>query len=164
MGYVYIIAAKNTDLHKIGITSRPPKTRLSELQTSCPHELILGPSFEMESPQKAEGIIHDLLSDYRTTGEWFELPDRKVMFACKKIKELKERQHLFQISQYLQAISELKYGVSAVAYSIIFRFITMAEPCQIVKSLIKSNVLEDSTRRKLQAKLQNSAEPVESPF
>jgi hypothetical protein len=118
MGYVYIIAAKNTDLHKIGVTSRPPKTRLSELQTSCPHELILGPSFEMQNPQKAEEIIHDLLSEYQTTGEWFELPEQKVMFACRKLRELKERQHLLQISQHLQAISELKYGISAIAYSI----------------------------------------------
>jgi len=164
MGYVYIIAAKNTDLHKIGITSRPPKTRLSELQTSCPHELMLGASFEMENPQKAEEIMHDLFSDYQTTGEWFELPSSEEFRVYEKLRELKERQHLLEISQHLQAISELKYGVSAVAYSIIFRFITMAEPCQIIKSLIKSNVLEDSTRRKLQAKLQNSAEPVESPF
>jgi hypothetical protein len=76
---IYVFRVINQDLYKIGYTSRQNvKDRLATIQTGCPY--ILGiyssvkisnsPTIDVEMEQR----LHNVLSHYRVSGEWFELP------------------------------------------------------------------------------------------
>ena len=61
---------------KVGI-SRNVDKRLSSLRTSSPQKLHLVAEFFLPSRQLAvlaEGAFHEVMGNYRTNGEWFDIP------------------------------------------------------------------------------------------
>jgi hypothetical protein len=66
--YSYFIGALGTDCVKIGKTTRSVKYRLSALQTSCPHKLVV-----LATTPLKEKTLHHKFRRYRTkNGEWFK--------------------------------------------------------------------------------------------
>lgn len=73
LSFIYVIEGEGGK-HKIGISSDPIR-RISELQTGSPVALKF--SFIAVSSHPAaeiESIVHNLLMNYRTSGEWFAVP------------------------------------------------------------------------------------------
>lgn len=71
---IYIIRMAGSDLYKIGKTDDDnPERRMKELQQGNPYPLKVVAFFE--GGQKEEFQMHDHLSDYRVSGEWFKLTD-----------------------------------------------------------------------------------------
>lgn len=78
-GFVYLICAKGTSRYKIGITTRTPEKRLSELNRSqSPYPLVLVDSIYAENATAAEQTLHARFKHYRRHGEWFEFSPRRV--------------------------------------------------------------------------------------
>lgn len=80
-GFVYIIHAIGTSRIKIGHSVEPEK-RLKELQTGSPYKLRLIESWP--GTKADERRAHTCLSQYRQTGEWFDVPP----FIRLRIREL----------------------------------------------------------------------------
>lgn len=91
-GYIYIIHAIGTEYYKIGLTRNHIEHRLRQLQTGCPHRLEAVYSNKVDDVEGVEAYIHDVLSNYRTVGEWFELPSLStaIMAANKALSEYTE--------------------------------------------------------------------------
>jgi hypothetical protein len=70
-GYVYLIRQGETDLYKIGSTSKEPEKRLLELQCGNPERLFLIQVYRTDFPQKIENLMHIALSKNRVRNEWF---------------------------------------------------------------------------------------------
>lgn len=70
-GFVYVIHATGTNRIKIGY-SASPKDRLTQLQTGSPVPLQLLASWP--GSVERERRVHRYLSQFRQTGEWFEVP------------------------------------------------------------------------------------------
>lgn len=70
-GFVYLISAKGSGLHKIGYATDVEK-RLSSLQTGSGGKLALEKSWP--GTRADEKALHDLLKPYRINGEWFRFP------------------------------------------------------------------------------------------
>lgn len=62
------------------------RTRLSGLQSGCPHELTLIATLKRKNAMIAEKQIHEYLKEYRTRGEWFLLSVEQVKTLIKKYK------------------------------------------------------------------------------
>lgn len=83
-GYVYVMHMWHHDanqhddrmMHKIG-RSRDPKKRLKEIQKSSvvmPYSISLHHTYFSPDMAKAEKLLHTMLRQFRTSGEWFNLP------------------------------------------------------------------------------------------
>ena len=92
---IYLINIQGTDYYKIG-SAKNPKKRLKQLQTACPHCLILTSVYITDIPNTLEGTLHRIMSPKKATvdekllGEWFELDNFDVkdfLKGCKKIEE-----------------------------------------------------------------------------
>lgn len=70
IGKIYIIKAIGTNRIKIGFSDDPEK-RIKQLATGSPYPLQLLKVFE--GTQQQERRIHARFTEYRVTGEWFEL-------------------------------------------------------------------------------------------
>ena len=72
--YIYIIGSEKPP-YKIGI-SKDPEKRLRNIQTGHPHRLRILELRETDSKKTKllESVIHKHLSNYRMTGEWFDIP------------------------------------------------------------------------------------------
>lgn len=70
---VYAFRAGNTNRYKIG-RAQNVETRRKQLQTGCPDELELVGTIEGDAA-RIETDLHQMFSEYRTTGEWFEFED-----------------------------------------------------------------------------------------
>lgn len=69
-GTLYLIEAEDAGAIKVGFTSLPVEKRLRDLQTGCPHNLILlATTPGLKSTERA---IHAELEPYRVRGEWFD--------------------------------------------------------------------------------------------
>lgn len=74
---IYFALASGTDLVKIGFTSGDPLKRLGELQTGCPHKLVLlGTSW---GDEQKEASLHAEFKDVRVSGEWFRLTTKTLI-------------------------------------------------------------------------------------
>jgi len=73
IGSVYFIACDNRFV-KIGF-ARNVVERLAELQTGCPFKLRIIGELPGVAPSM-ESVFHEVLSQLRFRGEWFELTDR----------------------------------------------------------------------------------------
>ncbi|MEM8675027.1 MAG: GIY-YIG nuclease family protein [Cyanobacteria bacterium P01_G01_bin.67] len=73
-GFIYFIYDFLTKKTKIGKTSKHPAYRLKELQTGNGTKLELLHFYESDQMSKEESNLHDKYAQYRTIGEWFELP------------------------------------------------------------------------------------------
>jgi hypothetical protein len=67
---IYFSQAEGTDLVKIGFTAGEPLKRLRELQTGCPHRLVLLAA--VEGGEQDEGNWHKEFATDRVNGEWFK--------------------------------------------------------------------------------------------
>ncbi len=69
---VYFVKAEGTNLWKVGFCRSESglKHRISELQTGCPHKLILVAVLRHKT-QQFETKIHRLMNRHRLVGEWF---------------------------------------------------------------------------------------------
>lgn len=67
---VYVVRAKGTDLYKVGYTSGSAKERIASMQTGCPYDLEV--VCELDGGRKAEQALHAVLTDFRSSGEWFD--------------------------------------------------------------------------------------------
>ena len=73
-GFIYFIYDFQTKKTKIGKTSKHPAYRLKELQTGNSTKLELLHFYESTQISEEESILHNRYKQYRTIGEWFELP------------------------------------------------------------------------------------------
>lgn len=73
-GFIYFIYDFQTKKTKIGKTSKHPAYRLKELQTGNGTKLKLLHFHESDQMSEEESNLHNRYAQYRSTGEWFELP------------------------------------------------------------------------------------------
>lgn len=73
-GFIYFIYDFQTKKTKIGKTSKHPAYRLKELQTGNGTKLELLHFYESDRMSEEESNLHNKYAQYRTIGEWFELP------------------------------------------------------------------------------------------
>jgi Putative antitoxin of bacterial toxin-antitoxin system, YdaS/YdaT/Meiotically up-regulated gene 113 len=76
--FIYFIQAQSNGPIKIGTTRHHPARRMVKIQTDCPWPIKLLGAIEGTSAQ--EKAIHQTLSFFRTSGEWFS-PHPTVMAA-----------------------------------------------------------------------------------
>lgn len=77
--YVYLIADQSGARVKVGMSSDPVK-RLASIQTGNPDTLTLASA--VRGGRALEAMIHDHLSDYRLSGEWFDAEVAKESGEC----------------------------------------------------------------------------------
>jgi predicted GIY-YIG superfamily endonuclease len=77
---VYIIAVRDTDLYKIGVTKDIEK-RLSQLQTSNPYEFYLLGFYVTDRHRELESLLHKKFRLSRYKREWFKLTPESVKEA-----------------------------------------------------------------------------------
>lgn len=79
-GWVYVFRILESDVVKIGFTTRDPKDRLAEVQAGLPHileiALVLRGSYNLESE------LHARFKGYRIRGEWFLAHDSLNDWLC----------------------------------------------------------------------------------
>jgi Meiotically up-regulated gene 113 len=68
-GWVYVFRILESDVVKIGFTSRDPKERLFEVQSGLPH--ILEIALVLRGNLDLENELHKRFAGYRLRGEWF---------------------------------------------------------------------------------------------
>ncbi len=71
VGFVYLLSAKGSGLHKIGHATNIEK-RITQLQTGSSGELTLMKSWP--GTREDEKSLHRALDAYRCNGEWFRFP------------------------------------------------------------------------------------------
>jgi hypothetical protein len=81
-GDIYIIKDNGTGYYKIGM-SRNVNQRIKSLNTSTPRGIETVLIFDSSDCVLDENNIHNMFSDKRISGEWFELDDKDI----EKIKE-----------------------------------------------------------------------------
>jgi hypothetical protein len=70
---IYLLWAEFTTLFKIGITSRQVGQRALDIQSSSPYPLrVIGHRY---GTYEIERSIHRQLVQYKTRGEWYDLPE-----------------------------------------------------------------------------------------
>jgi hypothetical protein len=76
MSYVYLIQSKQfpfwRSIYKIGIAN-DVESRLAQLQTGNPNELVIESCYEFPNAQAVETALHQRFSKERVRNEWFEL-------------------------------------------------------------------------------------------
>lgn len=70
-GYVYLVRQGETDLYKIGHTSKHPKKRLGELQTGNPDQLHLVTYYRTANYKEVEQLMHISNATNHHWREWF---------------------------------------------------------------------------------------------
>lgn len=74
---VYVIAAREVQAVKIGVTSQSPEERLKQLKTGSPHELEVMHWYETGLAEEVESYMHKKMENKKgikhKKGEWFEL-------------------------------------------------------------------------------------------
>ncbi|MDG1949876.1 MAG: GIY-YIG nuclease family protein, partial [bacterium] len=66
-GYVYLIRQGQSDLYKIGHTTKKPINRLKELQTGNPETLVLIDHFQSKYYKDIETLMHTHNSKFHVT-------------------------------------------------------------------------------------------------
>lgn len=70
-GYVYLIRQGQSDLYKIGHTTKKPENRLKELQTGNPEDLVLINYFQSKYFKDIETLMHTHNKKFHVIREWF---------------------------------------------------------------------------------------------
>tara|TARA_R100000654_G_scaffold59512_1_gene86236 strand:+ start:296 stop:793 length:498 start_codon:yes stop_codon:yes gene_type:complete len=73
---IYLVRAEGTNLYKIGYTKGQVKNRVKGLQTSCPHKLSI--TKEVEGSLSKERQLHEIFTENRKEGEWFEFDEKTL--------------------------------------------------------------------------------------
>lgn len=71
---IYFAKAIGTEFVKIGFTAGDPAKRVADLQTACPHELVVLAA--IDGCEQDEAIWHSAFAADRVRGEWFHLTPR----------------------------------------------------------------------------------------
>lgn len=88
-GYIYLIHAKGTRRHKIGLTTRDVEQRFNELNSSqSPYPLDLLHYIATEDVTKTEGYLHQKYAVHRCHGEWFEFSNRQLREVLREFDRL----------------------------------------------------------------------------
>ena len=78
-GYVYLVHAVDTNLYKIGLTTRTPEKRLKELNGSqSPYQLELSHYIFVDDVHEVENDLHQHFKSYHHHNEWFKFSDRMI--------------------------------------------------------------------------------------
>ena len=77
-GYIYFIKVEGRDIFKIGITAKNVKSRIANIQTSCPYPIELYATYESDDYENEEAELHERFKDRQTSGEWFNLTPLEV--------------------------------------------------------------------------------------
>lgn len=72
-GFIYI-ARSDTGHIKIGL-SKHPFQRIKHFDTIMPVKVDMIHFFPCDNPSEAEKLLHKHYEYYRTTGEWFDIPE-----------------------------------------------------------------------------------------
>lgn len=89
-GYIYLINAENTDLYKIGLTTRNPHERLKELNgKQSPYNLVLTHCIKVLDVRGAERHLHKACEDYHHHNEWFKFPSDITPLVIKEMNNYK---------------------------------------------------------------------------
>jgi hypothetical protein len=72
-GFVYFIRIQNTSLVKIGYTTQPIESRLSQLQVAHPGQLLVDFTYHTNDYRQVERSLHKSLRNCHIRGEWFYL-------------------------------------------------------------------------------------------
>jgi len=107
MAYLYVIHAKGTPLHKIGVTTRTPHERLKELQTSSPHELEMFHFVKTDVASELERELHEEYRESQSSGEWFRIPDRQLKYLKTSINSKVKRNLLVRARTLLGRAANL---------------------------------------------------------
>lgn len=75
MPYVYLI--KMDSCFKIGI-AQDVESRLAQLQTGSPYDLVVVQCYEFQNAQIVEGALHQKFGGVRMRGEWFRLNENHL--------------------------------------------------------------------------------------
>lgn len=106
---VYVIQAEGTDLFKIG-RSGNVTARKGQLQTGCPHNLDVVGTLEGDAI-RIEHDLHEMFAEYRTTGEWFEIPNHwEIRRLFRSDKEKDERAIQYIVVQATQLSVSIHCG------------------------------------------------------
>lgn len=73
MEKIYVLRGRGTNFFKIGRTSQSIESRIQQLQTGCPFEIEVYATFPTFWPAEMEKFLHAYLSEFRTSGEWFNV-------------------------------------------------------------------------------------------
>ena len=87
---VYLLKQNNSDLYKIGKTTRKGINRKKECQTGNGNILEVIYEFESEYMNQIEIALHNYFKSYNTIGEWYEFPPDIVLKfkdICNKIEK-----------------------------------------------------------------------------
>lgn len=74
-GYIYVLKAEN-GLYKIGKTKNVKK-RISAIKTASPVKIEIHLLFQSSDMNKAEGMLHEMFSEFREIGEWFRIGEKE---------------------------------------------------------------------------------------
>ena len=96
-GFVYLLHAKGTNYFKIGKTNNPHRRIGKEISPKMPFECALINVWATDHMSVAEKAMHQRLSEFRTNGEWFDLP----AYVLEEL-ELGEYQHVFDSARILK--------------------------------------------------------------
>lgn len=81
---IYFLQVDDAGPIKIGVTDGPLRRRISDLQVGCPWPLR--PLGELIGHPRLETVLHEHLSRYRISGEWFA-PDPVVLETVSAVLE-----------------------------------------------------------------------------
>lgn len=73
--YLYLIRCR--EAHKIGVAA-DVRSRIASLQTGNPYKLELVECFQFPNAELVEKALHQRFAEYRTLGEWFEIPNAMI--------------------------------------------------------------------------------------
>jgi len=76
-GYIYVLKMGNW--YKIGRTDDPMR-RFPQISVKMPLPTRLWSLFYVEDMYEEEALLHEYYAPFRTNGEWFELPDKEVLY------------------------------------------------------------------------------------
>lgn len=78
-GYVYLVHAVDTNLYKIGLTTRTPEKRLKELNgLQSPYQLELSHYILVDDVHKVESELHKYFNSYHHHNEWYNFREKMI--------------------------------------------------------------------------------------
>ena len=88
--YIYVmqVNANGSYLHKVGISVNP-KQRVNEVSTGCPFpvKVVYQSDYVCKSAAHKEKMIHKILEQYHSNGEWYCCSLDTVLDAVKSLSE-----------------------------------------------------------------------------
>lgn len=104
---LYVVAIRNTDIFKIGITKNIVK-RLKQFETANPFEFYLHEFFQTDKCRELEKLLHVQFKKSRYKREWFKLTEDELKQVCNTAR------NFIGLSNYIEGcvspLSKIKLG------------------------------------------------------